>query len=337
MQGRFYRIAPVLTRACHALGIVPVRVLARAGLAPDTLTHEGRGLEAAAWFAVLEALVAEAGDPDRAVELGRGLAAGPVHPALIAFAASPDIRTGLHRLSLFKPLVAPVVLAIDDGPEGLTIRMTAPDRPDGLPVTMAVMELSYFLELFRIFSARQIVPLSVSLPDPAAVTAAFRRHAGCPVRSDGHAGLTLRPADAALPILSADTAVYRVIELELAARLERLSAPDATAERVRSVLRAVLPSGRVSAKVVASRLGVSTRSLQRRLQAEGTTFQAILDDTRAALAMAYLRDLNLSTEETSLLLAFRDPNSFYRAFHDWTGMTPAAARAAPAGLARSVR
>mgnify|MGYP006195750859 CR=1 FL=1 len=41
------------------------------GLSVDYLAHEGRGLDAVAWFAVLEALVTEAGDPDRAMELGR--------------------------------------------------------------------------------------------------------------------------------------------------------------------------------------------------------------------------------------------------------------------------
>jgi AraC-like DNA-binding protein len=71
---------------------------------------------------------------------------------------------------------------------------------------------------------------------------------------------------------------------------------------------------------------MSKRSLQRRLKDEGLTFQAILDDTRADLAMTYLRDQNLSAEEISYLLAYRDPNSFYRAFQDWTGMTPAQAR-----------
>ena len=47
------------------------------------------------------------------------------------------------------------------------------------------------------------------------------------------------------------------------------------------------------------------------------------------MALVYLREQKLSTEETSFLLAYRDPNSFYRAFSDWTGMTPAEARAAP--------
>ena len=57
MQSRTYKIAPFLTQACKTLGFGPARVLARAGLSVDYLAHEGRGLDAVAWFAVLEALV----------------------------------------------------------------------------------------------------------------------------------------------------------------------------------------------------------------------------------------------------------------------------------------
>ena len=52
----------------------------------------------------------------------------------------------------------------------------------------------------------------------------------------------------------------------------------------------------------------------------------MLDTTRADLSMHYLRHGKMSVEEISFLLAYRDPNSFYRAFHGWTGMTPAEAR-----------
>jgi AraC-like DNA-binding protein len=328
MQSRAYKIAPFLTQACKTLGFGPARVLARAGLSVDYLAHEGRGLDAGAWFAVLEALVIEAGSPDRAMELGRALARGPLHPALIAFSASPDIRTGLHRVALFKPLIAPVALVIEEQGRVLSITLTSADMTTGLPPATSIMEMSYFLELLRIFASEQITPHSMTLPAQVQITDAFRRFAGCEILSGDQTGFALRAADASLPIISADTAVYRAIEQELMARLTSLPSAIGMADRVRREIRDMLPSGRVSAEAVAGRLRVSTRSLQRKLKDEGVSFQTILDETRAALALIYLRDRKLSTEETSFLLAYRDPNSFYRAFSDWTGMTPAEARAA---------
>ena len=329
MQSRIYRISHFLTQACRFLGCSPARVLARAGLPADYLAHEGRGLVASSWFACLEALVAEAGGPDGAMELGRALAKGPLHSALIAFSASPDIRTGLHRLALFKPLIAPVTLTINEGDGRLVILFNAADSTAGLPPSVAVMELTYFLELLCMFAAQQITPLSLTVPTEARVTDGFRRLAGCEVLFDDQVSLSLSVADASLPIISADTAVYRAVEHELVARLKTLTGAGGMAERVGREIRSSLPSGRVSAETVADRLRVSTRSLQRKLKDEGTSFRAILDETRAALALVYLRDKKLSTEETSFLLAYQDPNSFYRAFSDWTGMTPAQARATP--------
>lgn len=325
MTSRSYRIAPFLAQACRALGLSPARVLARAGLAVDYPAHESRGLPAADWFAVLTALLAEAGHADRAIDLGRAMAAGPLHPALIAFSASPDISTGFRRLATFKPLIAPVTLHITETDSLLLIDIRASeDIP--LPPQVAAMELAYFIELFRLFAADDITPLRLTLP-AAANPAALAGFARCEVRPGAIAQLVLTRAAAQTPILSADTEVYRAIEREMGLRLKALQAGEGMAERVRREIRHLLPSGRVSVEAVADRLRLSTRSLQRKLQQEGASFQDLLDTTRADLALVYLRDHKLSAEETSYLLAYRDPNSFYRAFSDWTGMTPAEARA----------
>ncbi len=74
--------------------------------------------------------------------------------------------------------------------------------------------------------------------------------------------------------------------------------------------------------LVAKRLSYSKRTLQRKLSQEGTSFQKLLQSTREALARHYLRQTNLAAAEISFLLGFEEPNSFYRAFSDWTGQTP---------------
>ena len=73
---------------------------------------------------------------------------------------------------------------------------------------------------------------------------------------------------------------------------------------------------------IADRLAVSTRTLQRRLGDEGTSFQQELSALREELARHYLTNTACSSAEISFLLGYADPSSFYRAFHDWTGVTP---------------
>ena len=72
---------------------------------------------------------------------------------------------------------------------------------------------------------------------------------------------------------------------------------------------------------MARKLALSKRTLQRRLHRENTTFQEILNSTREDLARHYLARTSLSGAEISYLLGFEDPNSFFRAFHTWTGQT----------------
>lgn len=73
---------------------------------------------------------------------------------------------------------------------------------------------------------------------------------------------------------------------------------------------------------------MSKRTLQRRLREEDTTFLEVLSSTRLQLANHYLANTPLSFVEISFLLGFGDPNSFYRAFHEWTGKTPQRVRRA---------
>ena len=65
----------------------------------------------------------------------------------------------------------------------------------------------------------------------------------------------------------------------------------------------------------------------RQLKDEGTSYQEVLNATREQLALHYLEHSRVSCAEISFLLGFDDPNSFFRAFHAWTGATPEATRA----------
>ena len=70
-------------------------------------------------------------------------------------------------------------------------------------------------------------------------------------------------------------------------------------------------------------LGLSERTLARRLEAQGYTFNSMLDEVRRELALAAVRESGLSLAEIALSLGFAEASTFYRAFHRWTGMPPA--------------
>ncbi len=120
--------------------------------------------------------------------------------------------------------------------------------------------------------------------------------------------------------------MWAAFEPELRQRLDSLDAAVTTSRRVRAALLEGLPSGLVAVEDVAKKLALSTRTLQRRIEAEGASFQQILRETREALARHYLENTTLPTAEIAFLLGFDEANSFYRAFRAWTGSTPDSVR-----------
>ena len=105
-------------------------------------------------------------------------------------------------------------------------------------------------------------------------------------------------------------------------RLSELENSATIAERVHAVLLELLPGGSPSIDAVSRKLFLGTRTLQRRLTQEEVSFQDLLHKTREKLATYYLSTSSLSGAEISFLLGFEEPNSFFRAFHVWTGKTP---------------
>jgi AraC-like DNA-binding protein len=106
------------------------------------------------------------------------------------------------------------------------------------------------------------------------------------------------------------------------ALLEALEGADLTRGRVEKLLEPLLHTGGAPMTDVARKLGVSRATLFRRLKAEGTSFERVLDELRHGLALRYVLDKKLRVNEAAYLLGFSDPASFSRAFKRWTGRSP---------------
>jgi len=94
----------------------------------------------------------------------------------------------------------------------------------------------------------------------------------------------------------------------------------------------LLPHAKASATNVAKKLGISPRTLSRKLRDERVAFAEILEETRVALAKRYLVERDLPVSEIAWLLGYAEISSFTHAFKRWTGMTPRVFRLTPASL-----
>jgi AraC-like DNA-binding protein len=94
-------------------------------------------------------------------------------------------------------------------------------------------------------------------------------------------------------------------------------------ERVRATIQRKLAGQRPRMQDIARELHISSRTLQRRLQDAGYSFQQVLEEARHQLARHYLNNSLLELSETAYLLGYEDANSFVRAFRNWEGVPPA--------------
>jgi AraC-like DNA-binding protein len=138
--------------------------------------------------------------------------------------------------------------------------------------------------------------------------------------------------DAALldrPVPNADASMFEVLRRHadglLAARLRETAQPRVVVD-VRREVAAQLANDRARLDDVAAALALTPRTLQRKLAEAGTSFQAVHDAARQALAEELLRDSRLNLTDVAYMLGYREQSSFNRACRDWFGSTPARTR-----------
>lgn len=309
------------------LGLSAVAVLRRAGLPSGLLDGEGSRISLDEFYALWESFDAEAQSPTLALALGQIEASEVFDPAFFAAMCAPNMTVAGQRLGEFKRLVGAFSLDVEVMPSATRFSYRCKYRPD-LQKTLAATEIVFLVNLLRRATRRRIVPKAVVLPEPLEETTAFEDWFGCAITYGGNASFSLDPIDAMRPFLTHDNKMWQSFEPDLRRRMDAAREDLAMRARVENALLELLPCGRTQIDDVAGELAISRRSLQRRLSEEGTSWLDVLNAARMRLAQHYLTNTNLGSAEVSFLLAFEDPNSFFRAFRRWTGSTPEAWRGA---------
>jgi AraC-like DNA-binding protein len=307
------------------IGVSTKNVLRRAGLAGDLFARDQVKLTTADYYALWQALADESGDPNLPISIGRAISVEAFSAPIFAALCSPNLQVAARRIATYKKLIGPLRLTVSQEETRLTLRFDWRSQLDP-PDVLALSELVFWVTLARIGTRADVRPLHITSRRPPGDSAGFAEYLGCSIQAGPSETLGFSAADAARPFLTANEPIWKVFEPELRRRLDELDRESTTLDRVRAALIELLPTGASEMSDVARSLAMSTRTLQRRLQAEGTSYQAALNATRESLARHYLRNDNMSVGQISFLLGYETPTSFYRAFHSWTGQTPERAR-----------
>jgi len=247
-----------------------------------------------------------------------------------AFRSSASLAAALTRLARYGRVLSDRVAArMEAKGEGLLL-LVRDVGSTALHPGRADFALATALKFAREGTGADIVPRQVCFAHPAPDdTIEYRRFFRVPVRfGAGSNSMIFSAADAARPMLGADEAlssiVRRRLDKVLADREPHGSGP--LSGHVRHLIVGHLGRNTLTPESITRALGVSRRTLSRRLAGEGTSFREILDDVRREFACALLQDRSLSIADVAFFLQYSEPAAFNRSFRRWTGRTPSGFR-----------
>lgn len=311
-------------RALERIGLAPAAVLRQARL-PATLHLNQQGfVTTAQYFAIWKAIEDLTNDPSLGIRLVE-TADTAMHPpsTLVAFYAR-DYRDGLHRIARYKNLCAPERLHFSEGKRGeFEIASAWVHATEPAPAIVADVTFAFLLELGRRGTGKRLTPVRVEFQRAGETTDVHRAYFDCPIRFGAPVDkLVLKSEDLDRPCPGHNPELLQILTPALASALGEIQAHSSVCEQVKVVLQKSLASGRPEISEVARELGVSERTLQRRITDEGATFRDLLVEARQELGRRLLADPATEIDEVACLLGYQDASSFYRAFRDWEGMTP---------------
>lgn len=189
---------------------------------------------------------------------------------------------------------------------------------------MSEFAIAAIATVARGLSGHDLEPMEVRFVHAAPIdTSIHRNFFRAPVKFDQpHHGFVFPTAALQHPILGATVAHRPELERHAYELLEHTLVPPSFADRVLTLLQARLRHGEPSSVDVAAALGLHPKTLNRRLRAEGTNYQQLLNQLRHRLAEHYLSQPELSVSHVARMLGYSENSAFCRAFKRWTGSAP---------------
>ena len=221
-------------------------------------------------------------------------------------------------------------LALEESGQHVTIDTTFRAGLEGLERQIAEWGTTAFLAELRRLTNSNMVPQRLTFVHRRdSAVKEFEDFVGCPIRfGTNRQSIVFAKKDLALPIHSADLHLLNILRAFCEDALSRRKMPlTPIRSRVEKALVKAMPKGEATISNAAKVLAMSPRSLERRLNEEGTSYTAVLRELRRDLAMQYLGDKTLGIGQIAWLLGYSEVSSFNHAFRRWTSTNPKTVRA----------
>lgn len=315
---------------CHRAGLDERAILCAAGLQAPDLDDPDRRFPGEAVREVWRLALEATGDEAIGLHAGEHMPWGEFGVPDFIAANAPTLRDGLLRLSRYFAIISEGGELGFEERRGLAL-LTYEDWDASDPIIRQIAEFSLTCVALRFkvgsggaFTVRDVW-FRHSRP---ASTGEHRRIFEAPVLFEQEVNALVLASETLDQPLSGNPHLSAIMEKVGEEQLSKLPGVAASiADRIRQRLRQHLDAGVDPPMAeVAQELGLSARTLQRRLRDDGVSFQDLREATRQELACHWLEQRHVAIAEVAFLLGFSEPSAFHRAFKRWTGETPAAYR-----------
>lgn len=317
------------------LGISLTQCLEDTGIRAEDLLDPGATVTYAQEFQVIRNLLRHHRDPARdgdcaglGIEVGRRYRFTSLGPIGFALVSSPNLRSALDIMLRYADLSALLVPIARDG-DGPDLRMRLLD--DGLPDDVRRFALEE-TTAGSLMVAQDLLgrPLTLrgaeyGFAKPAAWKVYEQFTGTTPLFDCADSALTFAAADVDAPLVRANPLALSIAEEQCRQLIAMARTRSGFSAQVRDYI-ALRPSEIPSMDDVASALLMTSRTLRRKLDAEGTTFLSLCDEVREVVAEQLLAVPQLPISEIAERLGYSEPASFIHAFKRWKGLTPHAYR-----------
>jgi AraC-like DNA-binding protein len=323
-MNKHFRVSGSTFTRLEELGVSASAVLRRAGL-PQSYKDQPRVLlNTGEWFALWRAVGEVSADSAIGLLLGTETRTERFHPIGLAALSTENFGAAIDQMARYKQLTCPeeIVQEMDDEEWCIQFHWLLADEVE--PPVLIDCCFAWVLSTARHGTGTRLSPLRVEFAQPRPHLKAVERHFGCRAVCGGpRNALVFRAADAQRRFVTRNAELLALLAPQFEQELKQQNVEEKFAERVRSAIQQKLTGRRPAIEDIAGALHISSRTLQRRLQDEGSSFQRVLEEARHQLARHYLNNSGLELNEAAYLLGYEDGNSFVRAFRGWEGVPPA--------------
>lgn len=301
------------------------KLLARSDMSADMLTQPDSRVPTRSMVKLWRAVIDETDEPLLGLEVGKGPSVTDFGLVGYAMQHSNHLLDAFHRLARYQRILSESVRFTLREDNQVCV-LTWVTQPSLLAIRHPVeSNMTLLVRAARELTGVDLSPVKVELPTPAPKdSAAYKTEFRCDVAfACDTAAITWSSKHMSLPTVAADeTLVGYLDELAVIAVGPIDADQDNTTTAVRRALWATLPRGRPNIWRISQELGVSVRTLQRRLGEEGSSFSRILDELRRDVTRELLAEGDQPVADISFLLGYSEPSAFHRAYRRWLDNSP---------------